>query len=164
MVLARQKGHGDVVEILGRHARPRERERRMESERVAAELLREEEEEEAEARKKGKGKKKKKQKGGAQGAAAAGEAAAAGSAGGDGVETASCLAEAADEESRGVDECCVCMEARKTHAFVPCGHRCVCEGCADCIMAASKECPVCRQASNLPTHWPNPALAPQIYK
>lgn len=46
-------------------------------------------------------------------------------------------------------ECCVCMESRKSHIFVPCGHVCVCGGCADNIMAASKECPICRQVSSL---------------
>jgi hypothetical protein len=51
--------------------------------------------------------------------------------------------------AEGVDECCVCLEADKSHIFAPCGHFCVCQGCADSIMAASKECPVCRQASIL---------------
>jgi len=41
-------------------------------------------------------------------------------------------------------ECCVCMEAEKTHSFIPCGHRCVCQTCADNIMATTKECPACR--------------------
>ena len=41
----------------------------------------------------------------------------------------------------------VCLEAEKKHAFVPCGHLCVCEGCATAIMsgpAAERRCPVCR--------------------
>ena len=53
------------------------------------------------------------------------------------------------DAAEGVDECCVCLEADKSHIFAPCGHLCVCQGCADSIMAASKECPVCRQASIL---------------
>jgi len=46
--------------------------------------------------------------------------------------------------SVGIDnECVVCMDAEKSHAFVPCGHMCVCKGCAGEIMGADKECPYC---------------------
>jgi len=41
-------------------------------------------------------------------------------------------------------ECCVCLETKKTHIFIPCAHFRVCEKCADSIMTTSKECPVCR--------------------
>jgi hypothetical protein len=44
-------------------------------------------------------------------------------------------------------ECCVCMEGRKTHVFIPCRHMCVCAGCASEIMAGSKACPMCRGVS-----------------
>ena len=44
-------------------------------------------------------------------------------------------------------ECCVCMEGRKTHVFMPCRHMCVCAGCASEIMAGSKACPMCRGVS-----------------
>jgi hypothetical protein len=44
-------------------------------------------------------------------------------------------------------ECCVCMESAKSHVFIPCGHVCVCQGCAEQVMASSKECPMCRQVS-----------------
>ena len=27
--------------------------------------------------------------------------------------------------------CVICLELPRTHAFVPCGHRCVCRGCAE---------------------------------
>jgi len=37
-------------------------------------------------------------------------------------------------------QCVICMDARKTHAFIPCGHRCVCASCA----AKSETCPLCR--------------------
>ena len=46
-------------------------------------------------------------------------------------------------------ECCVCLEGRKSHVFVPCGHVCVCQACADDIMATAKACPICRQVSTL---------------
>jgi len=42
-------------------------------------------------------------------------------------------------------ECCVCLDEAKSHAFVPCGHLCVCAGCAESIMSSlKKECPSCR--------------------
>lgn len=41
------------------------------------------------------------------------------------------------EESR----CAICMDAEKTHAFQPCGHKCVCE---DCAAAKYETCPMCR--------------------
>jgi hypothetical protein len=41
-------------------------------------------------------------------------------------------------------ECCVCLDEGKSHAFVPCGHLCVCAGCAESIMSSlKKECPSC---------------------
>ena len=44
--------------------------------------------------------------------------------------------------------CCVCLEKPKTHALVPCGHVCACEGCAkDKIMATDGLCPMCRTQS-----------------
>lgn len=44
-------------------------------------------------------------------------------------------------------ECVMCMDAPKTHVFVPCGHMCVCSACAATIMGAKKECPQCRGAA-----------------
>ena len=48
----------------------------------------------------------------------------------------------AGEEEAG--ECVVCMDGENTHLFSPCGHKCVCEGCAKAIMRTSAECPTCR--------------------
>lgn len=50
------------------------------------------------------------------------------------------------EEPPSEEECCVvCLSERKSHAFVPCGHRCVCESCCQSIMQSSgASCPVCR--------------------
>ena len=39
------------------------------------------------------------------------------------------------------DECCVCLNAPRRFAFVPCGHRCACE---TCTQNTTKECPCCR--------------------
>lgn len=53
----------------------------------------------------------------------------------------------------GKAACVVCLEAPRTHAYVPCGHFCVCFSCAkeqtkvQCSMTAASTCPVCKQAS-----------------
>jgi hypothetical protein len=46
-----------------------------------------------------------------------------------------CATEAQD------DRCCICYDAKKTHAFQPCGHKCVCATCA----AQLQSCPICRK-------------------
>ena len=44
--------------------------------------------------------------------------------------------------------CCVCLTAAQTHAFMPCGHRCVCATCAELVMdTESPACVLCRQAA-----------------
>jgi hypothetical protein len=47
--------------------------------------------------------------------------------------------------------CVVCMDAPKSHAFLECMHKCVCDGCADALARArgagaarGAECPICR--------------------
>lgn len=41
--------------------------------------------------------------------------------------------------------CVVCLAASKTHAFVPCGHRCVCADCGGAVVEqAAATCPICR--------------------
>ena len=44
-------------------------------------------------------------------------------------------------------ECVVCKESRKEYAFLPCGHMCVCEGCAALIQGQDRTCPLCRGVS-----------------
>ena len=42
----------------------------------------------------------------------------------------------------------ICMEREKKNVFVPCGHQCVCQVCAERIMASEppeRRCPVCRE-------------------
>jgi len=41
-------------------------------------------------------------------------------------------------------ECVVCLEEDSSYAFIPCGHRCVCESCAKNLYETTKECPLCR--------------------
>jgi hypothetical protein len=44
-----------------------------------------------------------------------------------------------------IDVCIVCMVSKKTHAFVPCGHQCVCEECGNTLSNRDRaECPMCR--------------------
>ena len=44
--------------------------------------------------------------------------------------------------------CVVCLDEIRTHAFSPCCHVCTCVGCADNVMAKSKEYPICCQGAN----------------
>ena len=45
------------------------------------------------------------------------------------------------------EECVVCMDGARTHAFVPCGHRMVCEECAMRVLRSTDPaCPSCRSA------------------
>ncbi|KAJ8677729.1 hypothetical protein QAD02_013516 [Eretmocerus hayati] len=39
------------------------------------------------------------------------------------------------------NECSICMERKKTHVFVDCGHLCV---CATCMLKGINTCPICR--------------------
>jgi hypothetical protein len=36
------------------------------------------------------------------------------------------------------------LAAMKTHAFVPCGHRCVCRSCGSELLRMARPCPICR--------------------
>jgi len=40
--------------------------------------------------------------------------------------------------------CVVCMDAAITHAFLPCGHRCVCKHDGIALMMREQPCPICR--------------------
>ena len=67
--------------------------------------------------------------------------------GGDAGIAARLRALAAQERQREleVSECVVCMDKERSHIFVPCGHRCVCEECSAMVMrAAQPRCPYCR--------------------
>ena len=41
----------------------------------------------------------------------------------------------------GHGECVVCLVNRADHVLLPCGHVCVCKGCASLL----NRCPICRQ-------------------
>jgi hypothetical protein len=43
-------------------------------------------------------------------------------------------------------QCVVCLDAPKDHLIVPCGHQCVCAGCAEQLTKTrTPTCPVCRE-------------------
>ena len=43
-------------------------------------------------------------------------------------------------------QCVVCFDAPKDHIIVPCGHQCVCAGCAEQLTKTrTPTCPVCRE-------------------
>ncbi len=39
--------------------------------------------------------------------------------------------------------CIICMDSPKIIIFVPCGHKCCCQKCADIIFSMKKLCPIC---------------------
>lgn len=42
--------------------------------------------------------------------------------------------------------CVICQDQQKTHAFIPCGHFCVCEPCVKrCLARSRRVCPICRK-------------------
>ena len=58
-----------------------------------------------------------------------------------GIESAS-----GESSKRAMGECCICLERTASDrllALVPCGHKCVCAGCADGLVR--KPCPICRK-------------------
>ena len=60
----------------------------------------------------------------------------------------------ANEQQRS-ETCVVCLDIPSSHAFVPCGHLCVCASCAAMVMKSdSRECPMCRT---------NPQSAMRVY-
>jgi hypothetical protein len=50
------------------------------------------------------------------------------------------------QAAREVLECAICFDGTSDFLFVPCGHRCVCESCADTLLRGSRSCPICRNA------------------
>lgn len=43
------------------------------------------------------------------------------------------------------NSCVICLSNARTHAFVPCGHECVCRQCSDKLVRTTRgNCPICR--------------------
>ena len=40
-----------------------------------------------------------------------------------------------------------CVGVQKTCVLMPCLHMCLCEACAETIMAGKRECPMCRKVT-----------------
>ena len=53
----------------------------------------------------------------------------------------------ASDASNPLGSCIICGDEARSHAFVPCGHLCACEGCASKVMRRDARCPVCRASS-----------------
>ena len=61
------------------------------------------------------------------------------------VSAPSAPARNAFEEEEDARICVVCFEAARSHACVPCGHWCMCEGCSDALFSRPEpSCPLCR--------------------
>mmetsp|Transcript_41732 Transcript_41732/g.79728 ORF Transcript_41732/g.79728 Transcript_41732/m.79728 type:complete len:289 (+) Transcript_41732:322-1188(+) len=57
---------------------------------------------------------------------------------------------AVDETHTEGTVCVVCMSEPATHAYLPCGHRCVCEHDVDGMVLRGMVCPICRaQATDI---------------
>lgn len=49
-----------------------------------------------------------------------------------------------DREGERDEECCICMDWPTDRIIQPCGHKCVCQGCAHTLQTTSNLCPICR--------------------
>eukprot|EP00931_Biecheleriopsis_adriatica_P068999 TRINITY_DN4288_c1_g1_i1.p1 TRINITY_DN4288_c1_g1~~TRINITY_DN4288_c1_g1_i1.p1 ORF type:complete len:391 (-),score=89.92 TRINITY_DN4288_c1_g1_i1:186-1358(-) len=50
-----------------------------------------------------------------------------------------------EDQRRGAAfECKICWEAEATHIVLPCGHFCMCKGCAQRVLHSTGKCPVCK--------------------
>lgn len=47
-----------------------------------------------------------------------------------------------------IQECVVCMCEDSSEVLVPCGHKCMCNGCALQIFRSTRKCPICRKQVN----------------
>ena len=56
-----------------------------------------------------------------------------------------------DDSAASTDQCAVCLDRTVTEVFLPCGHRC-CKPCCDRILATSRSCPLCREATLAAVH------------
>jgi len=59
---------------------------------------------------------------------------------------------AAVREQKEKEECTLCMEERRSHVLIPCGHFVLCEGCVGKVLAGNKLCPFCRAGIESTNH------------
>ncbi|XP_043485201.1 E3 ubiquitin-protein ligase SP1-like [Leptopilina heterotoma] len=51
-----------------------------------------------------------------------------------------------DEDDEGANNCCICRERERTHAFIPCGHKQICDICKITYNRMGiSACPLCRK-------------------
>ena len=55
----------------------------------------------------------------------------------------------ANNPSKNLGACAICLENPQTHAFVPCGHVCACKECSTRVMTKNKKCPICNKVSKM---------------
>jgi len=53
-----------------------------------------------------------------------------------------------DEGNDEDNTCVVCFSEPRTHAFIPCGHKCICEACGKKVMKKDQLCPMCRDPAS----------------
>ncbi|KAL3923964.1 MAG: hypothetical protein SGILL_001339 [Bacillariaceae sp.] len=68
---------------------------------------------------------------------------------GDSKQDTEAIALCEDHQRIDFGKCSSCDSRSKTHAFVPCGHLCVCASCAHNILRDTSCCPICRSDSSL---------------
>ena len=57
-----------------------------------------------------------------------------------------------NKKKRPMTECVICMDSNANHAFIPCGHLCICADCLSAVIPKGKTkgpCPVCRAESTV---------------
>lgn len=60
-------------------------------------------------------------------------------------KTTNCGTRRSKQVADSVGTCVVCFDNAKSHAFVPCGHLCVCQNCAEAVKQMPVQtCPLCR--------------------
>lgn len=60
-------------------------------------------------------------------------------------KTTDCGTRCSKQVSDSIEACVVCLDNAKSHAFVPCGHLCVCQNCAEALKQMPVQtCPLCR--------------------
>lgn len=60
------------------------------------------------------------------------------------VDTVIKISEIPECEVGGLEQCVTCLSEDPTHVFIPCGHMCVCESCANTHAERQDRCPLCR--------------------
>ena len=52
-----------------------------------------------------------------------------------------------NKNTNNFGNCAICLDAPRTHVFVPCGHMCACQECSSKVIRKQRKCPICKQNS-----------------